>query len=101
MDVIVTPSYIQLGEELCAQKFINKFWNKRDWHHILPSNVIKWAVVLNWTEFAIFLIYKKERAGVQGFGLTERTLCKAIGDVFFKGNFLGWYEMQYFLHQFL
>ena len=43
-------------------------------------------------EFAIFLIYKKERAGVWGLGPTERALLKAVGDILLKSDFLGWCE---------
>jgi len=50
------------------------------------------VIILYWVEFAIFLIDKEEKAGIRGLGPMERALIKAVGDIFLKGNFLGWHE---------
>jgi len=103
MDVIVSPSYIQLGKEPHAQQLIHKLWNERYWRRVLPSDVIQWAIVLDRTEFAIFLIDEEKRAGVQGFGPMKGTLCKAVGNILFEGDFLWRGEMidQHFSHRFI
>src|SRR6266581_6465497 len=87
-DVIVSPSYIQLGKEPRTQQLIHELWNERYWCRVLPSDVIQWAIVLDWTEFAIFLIDEEERAGGWGFGPMKRALCKAVGNILLEGDFL-------------
>jgi len=60
MDVIVSPSYVKLGEPLFANKLTDELLY--EWKGIsIPYGVlIKPAIILYWSFLAIFLLNKEE-----------------------------------------
>src|SRR6267142_185202 len=67
-DIVVPPSYIEFGVEGTSSKSIDELWDKRKWVFILYRPVIDRTIILDGSQFAIFLFNEEERCGVWGFG---------------------------------
>ena len=65
MDVVVSPMYIELSEEGAASKAVDSLRDEWGYIAVLLSLTVDWAVVLNRTEFAIFLFDKEEVRGIR------------------------------------
>ena len=60
MNVIVAPLYVELGEEGAATEPINDGWDEWGYIVVLLRPLVNGAIVLDWTQFAIFLLNEEE-----------------------------------------
>ena len=65
-DVVVTPTDIELGEDLCSFELVYKVRGKGEGVGIPNGVLIQVVVVLAWAETAILLFHKEEGSGLGG-----------------------------------
>ncbi len=58
--IVVSPSYIQFGVDMCVAQIADEVRNKGKWVLVTHSEGIDFAVILHWSELAILLSYEKE-----------------------------------------
>ena len=75
MDVIVSPSYIELSEEGAAGESVNRLRYKGGYVAVLLGPAVDWTVVLDWTEFSVFLFDEEEVGGVGAPRLSDSSPC--------------------------
>ena len=68
VDVIETPSDIQLCEVSCPSEFLYQLGDEREWVLVLHCDGIQGTVVLHQVEGSIFLFDEEDRRGHRGFG---------------------------------
>src|SRR5713101_1853083 len=67
-NIILSPSYIELGEDLHILQFINDIRNKRKWVLVFDGDSAELSVVLHQTQFIILFLNKQEGRGEGGLG---------------------------------
>ena len=85
LDVVVFPSYVELGKEGRVLHVIDKFWDERQWIGILDSEGIKVPIVLTGTKGAIFLWDEEEWGCLRRFGRDNTTGLQMFLDEGFAG----------------
>ncbi len=60
LDIIVSPSYIKFGKDMCILYLTDKIRDEWQGIAILDGVFIQLLVVLNWSEFTVFLFHKEE-----------------------------------------
>ncbi len=63
-DIVVSPAYVEFGEEHTACEAVNGLGNEGRYVSVLLSPPIDGSVVLDQTEFSVFLFDKEEVGGV-------------------------------------
>ena len=60
--VVVSPTYVQLGEVLClgVRNSIDDIWFEGEWVGVLHCHHIELSVVLDESQFPIFLFHKED-----------------------------------------
>ena len=64
MDVIVSPSYVELGEKGAAGEAVNGLRYERGYVMVLLGPSVDWAIILDWAELPVFLFDEEEVGGV-------------------------------------
>jgi len=59
-DVVISPSYVELGEEGAAGKAVDRLRYERGYVAIFLGPPVDWSVVLDWTKFSVFLFNEEE-----------------------------------------
>ena len=67
-DVVISPSYIKLGEDLGVFQFVNEVRNQREGVCILHSVAVEVLVILARSEATVLFLDKEERGCLGGFG---------------------------------
>ena len=62
-DIVVSPTYVELGEVLGSFKTVNDVGDEGKWVAILDRELVEAPVVLYEAEFAILLLHKEDRRG--------------------------------------
>ena len=70
-DIVITPSYIKLGEDLGISEFVNEVRDQREGVCILDSMTVKVSVVLAGSKASILFLDEEERRSLRGFGWTN------------------------------
>ena len=70
-DVVISPLYIKLGEDLGIFEFVNEIGDQGERVGILHSVFVKVAVILAGSEASILFLDKEERRSLGGFGQTD------------------------------
>lgn len=60
VDIIASPSNVQLGEPASILKTIHKLWNKGEGILVGDGDFIQLLIVLYWSESPILLLDKEE-----------------------------------------
>ncbi len=65
MDVIISPTYVKLSEEGAPGKVVDSLGN--EWGNVVVflGPMVDRTIVLNWTEFSVFLFDEEEVCGVR------------------------------------
>ena len=79
-DIVISPLYIKLGEDLGIFKFVNEVGNQGEGVCILDSMTIEISVVLARSEASILFLYKEERRSLGGLGQTNFPRAKVFVD---------------------
>ena len=58
--IIISPSYIELGEEFCSLEFVEEVRYQQEGISIVDHVFVQVPVILTRLEFSIFLLYEKE-----------------------------------------
>jgi hypothetical protein len=64
LDIVVSPSNIELGEPMLANKLINELLDERERVGIPHSKLIELSVILYRSLFAILLLDKEKGRGI-------------------------------------
>ena len=67
-DIVISPLYVKLGEDLGVFKFVNEVRNQGEGVCISDSMTIEISVVLARSEAAVLFLDKEERGCLGGFG---------------------------------
>ena len=59
-DVVVSPSYIKLGEPLLSHKFVNEFLDERERVSVPYGISVYHGVILDWSGLSILFLDEKE-----------------------------------------
>ncbi len=59
-NVVISPSYVKLGEDMCVLYLTDEIGNERQGVSISNGEFVQLSVILYWLEFAVFLLYKEE-----------------------------------------
>jgi hypothetical protein len=70
-DVVVSPSYVEFGEQFLSGEVVDQFSDERKWVFIGDSPLVQSSIVLDWSELSVFLFDKEESAGVGGVGSSD------------------------------
>ena len=65
MDIVVSPSYVEFGEEGTPGKAVNSLGYEGGYISILLGPSVDQPIVLDWTELPIFLFDEEEVCGVR------------------------------------
>src|SRR5260370_27477131 len=74
-DVVVSPSYIEFGEEGAASEAVDGLGYKRGYITVLLGPTVNWAIVLDWAELPIFLFDEEEIGGVGAPWFSDSSPC--------------------------
>ena len=77
-DIVVSPSYIKLGEDLGVFKFVNEVGNQGEGVCILDSMAVEVSVILARSEASILFLDEEERGSLGGFGWTNFPRVKVL-----------------------
>ena len=67
VNVVISPTNVELGEQGGFLHIINEFWNEREWIGVLDGVGVQVAVILAWTKSSILLWHKEEGRGLGRF----------------------------------
>ena len=67
-DVVISPLYVKLGEDLGIFEFVNEVRDQREGVCISDGVAVKIAVILAGSEASILFLDKEERRSLGGFG---------------------------------
>ena len=67
-DIVISPLYIELGEDLGVFEFVNEVRDQREGVCISDSMAVKVSVVLAGSEASILFLDEEERRSLGGFG---------------------------------
>ena len=84
-DIIVSPLYVKLGEDLGVFKFVNEVRNQGEGVCISNSVAIEISVVLARLEASILFFDEEERRGLGGFGWTNFPRAKVFVNELVRG----------------
>ena len=70
-DVVISPSYIKLGEDLGVFEFVNEIGDQGEGVGISDSVFVKVAEILAGSEASILFLDEEERRSLGGFGRTD------------------------------
>ena len=79
-DIVISPSYIKLGEDLGVFKFVDEVGNQGEGVCISDSMTIEISVVLARSETSILFLNKEERGSLGGLGWTDFPRVKVFID---------------------
>ena len=79
-DIVISPSYIKLGEDLGIFKFVDEVGNQGEGVCISDSMTIEISVVLARSETSILFLNKEERGSLGGLGWTDFPRAKVFVD---------------------
>ena len=79
-DIVISPSYIKLGEDLGVFKFVDEVRNQGEGVCILDSMAIEISVVLARLEAAILFLNEEERRSLGRLGWTNFPRAKVFVD---------------------
>jgi hypothetical protein len=65
-DVVISPSYIEFGEQVVSSQVVDEVVNQWERVPVWYSPFVQVSVVLYWTELSIFLSNEKETTGIGG-----------------------------------
>jgi len=80
MDVVVSPSYVEFGEQGSGVSFIYKLGNQWQWIGVSNRPLVKSSVVLDGSELSILLFDKKEGCGIWAFRWSNITFSGVLDD---------------------
>jgi len=63
-DVVVSPSYVEFGEEGTPGKVVNSLGYEGGYITILLGPLVDWLIILDWTELPVFLFDEEEVCGI-------------------------------------
>jgi len=66
VDVVVSPANVKLRKEAFLCQVIDKLRNEWQWIFVRDRPFVQIPIVLDWTEFAIFLSNQEEATGIRG-----------------------------------
>ena len=84
-DIVISPSYIKLVEDLGVFKFVNEVRNQGEGVCISNSMAIEILVVLARSEASILFLNEEERRSLGGFGQTNFPRAKVFVDALICG----------------
>ena len=67
-DIVVSPSYVKLGEDLGIFKFVDEVGNQGEGVCISDSMAVEVSVILARSEASILFLNEEERGSLGGFG---------------------------------
>ena len=79
-DIIVSPLYVKLGEDLGVFKFVNEVGNQGEGICILDSMAVEVSVILARLEASILFLNEEERGSLGGLGWTNFPRAKVLID---------------------
>ena len=79
-DIVISPSYIKLGEDLGVFKFVDEVGNQGKGVCILDSVAVEVPVILARSEAAVLLLDEEERGSLGGFGWMDFPRAKVFVD---------------------
>ena len=96
VNIVIPPTDIQLRKErrpaaVHSRESIHELLDEQEWGSIADSEGVQSAIVLDWSEIAIFLFNEEEGECIRGFGLADISLFKVLcnellqSDVFSRG----------------
>ncbi len=56
MNVVVTPTNVELGEVVGIMQFVNEVWDEGERGCIFESDIIEMVIILYWVEL-LFVVY--------------------------------------------
>ena len=71
LDIVISPSYVKLGEDLGIFKFVDEVRNQGEGVCILDSMAVEVPVILARLEASVLFLDKEERGSLGGFGWTD------------------------------
>ena len=71
LDIVISPSYIKLGEDLGVFKFVDEVRNQGEGVCISDSMVVEVSVILARSEASILFLDEEERGSLGGLGRTD------------------------------
>ena len=80
LDIVISPSYVKLGEDLGVFKFVDEVRNQGEGVCISDSMAIEVSVILARSEASILFLNEEERGSLGGFGWTEFPRVKVFID---------------------
>ena len=63
-DVVISPSYVEFGEESFIGKVMDQFWNEGERIFVGDRPLVEFSIVLYGSIFAVLLLNEEESAGV-------------------------------------
>ena len=84
-DIVISPSYVKLGEDLGIFKFVNEVGNQGEGVCISDSMAIEVLVILARLEASILFLNEEERGSLGGFGQTDFPRVKVFVDELIHG----------------
>ena len=79
-DIVISPSYIKLGEDLGIFKFVNEVGNQGEGVCISDSMAVEVSVILARSEASILFLDEEERGSLGGFGWMDFPRTKVFVD---------------------
>ena len=71
LDVVISPSYVKLGEDLGVFEFVDEVRDQREGVCISDCMAVKVLVILAGSKASILCLDEEERRGLGGFGRTD------------------------------
>ena len=89
LDVVISPSYIKLGEDLGVFEFVNEVRDQREGVCISDCMAVKVLVILAGLKASILFLDEEERRSLGGFGRTDLPRAKIfINELIYGFSFL-------------
>ena len=79
-DIVISPLYVKLGEDLGIFKFVNEVRNQGEGVCISDSVAIEVSVILARSEASILFLDEEESGSLGGFGRTDFPRVKVFID---------------------
>ena len=79
-DIVISPLYIKLGEDLGVFKFVDEVGNQGEGICVLDSVAVEELVILARSEAAVLFLDKEERGSLGGFGQMDFPRVKVFID---------------------
>ena len=85
-DIVISPSYVKLGEDLGVFKFVDEVGNQGEGVCISDSMAVEVSVILARSEASILFLDEEERGSLGGFGQMDFPRAKVFIDELICGH---------------